>query len=91
MSYDGYVRLSLIPAGYPGEGDRARLRLKSNVFYEIKSIDIYSSSTTVTLKDIEEDFNSVLFNYYNKDKLLLEDGIMSKELSHLTHHNYFRG
>lgn len=87
----GYVRLSPIPAGYPGEGGRARQRLKSNVFYEIKSIDIYSSSTTVTLKDIEEDFNSVLFNYYNEDKLLLEDDIMSKELSHLTHHNYFRG
>lgn len=67
--------------------DTVKEKLVLGEMYPIISIEIGSWCSYVTIPD-KGDFNSVFFEFYDKDKNLLKDDIFSDELSGITTHNY---
>lgn len=87
MSYDGYVKLVTLTAGLSAQQDTVKEKLVLGEMYPITSIEIGVWCSYVTIPD-KGDFNSVFFEFYDKDKNLLEDDIFSDELSGITTYDY---
>lgn len=87
MSYDGYVKLVTLTAGFSAQQDTVKEKLVLGEMYPITSIEIGGWCSYVTIPD-KGDFNSVFFEFYDKDKNLLEDDVFSDELSGITTHDY---
>lgn len=87
MSYDGYVKLVTLTAGFSAQQDTVKEKLVLGEMYPITSIEIGGWCSYVTIPD-KGDFNSVFFEFYDKDKNLLEDDVFSDELSGIATHDY---
>ena len=87
MSYDGYVKLVTLTAGLSGQQTAVKEKLVLGEMYPITSIEIGGWCSYVTIPD-KGGFNSVFFEFYDKDKNLLEYDIFSDELSGITTHDY---
>lgn len=87
MSYDGYVKLVTLTAGFAGQQTAVKEKLVLGEMYPITSIEIGGWCSYVTIPD-KGDFNSVFFEFYDKDKNFLEDDVFSEELSYITTHDY---
>lgn len=73
---------------YPNNGrecDREHIKklgIKKGIFYEVKTVSIGQSSTTIYLKDFPNtSFNSVNFTFYNSNKKKINI-LESKEFNH---------
>lgn len=63
-----YAIFTKLEAGYPGNGENAIKRgLKVGEKYEVEYIGMGQSYTSIELKGIENNFNSVLFDFEDEN------------------------
>lgn len=84
---DVYAKLVTHNAGYDLQKEDVKEKLILNEYYPIETILIGSWMSYVSIPE-KGSFNSVFFEFYDEDKNLLEEGMFSEELKHLTIHDY---
>lgn len=66
-----YVKLTHPKYGYEHNKEAAKILMK-DAFYEVGKISMGQSHTSVVLKNIRGVFSSVQFDFYDKDKKLID-------------------
>lgn len=72
MSTRVYAKFVHPDYGYDRDQERAKELLKINEVYEVDNISMGQSSTSIYLKEVPGPFNSVHFDFYDKDDMQID-------------------